>query len=362
MEVQTDPPPPSPKRVTTEMEIQTDFPEDESIPATTGTATPQGEGLESLASSSSTILPPTPKPHTRSLSLGEDEPPTYNQVAAQRAEEEKERRVVNEALARWHVGAKLRSLVASSLDHTHSHGHKRRRGGGGQEEGQEEEDRALDGVEVEPVEGGIAEDLVEEWKALKEELGVECLVIDKILEQSSKIPRGSTPGSSSSATATDDKGKRRSGRFFNIYNTYVYGSSDGTTTTTTSPSGQKTLATTLTNLATQTILFASASAVVFIALAPYLLSTMGPNVPGGPSAFDRAAWASYNALNGGAGEGIAFAAPRAGWLGAAAGGGGGGYFDGGVGGAGDGQATEAVWSVLQRVGGGAARMARGWPT
>ncbi|KAF5359695.1 hypothetical protein D9756_003571 [Leucocoprinus leucothites] len=371
--IQTDPPPASPKKVTIEMEIQTETiaeEEDHTAATTTGTATPvQGEGIESLASSSSTILPPTPKAHARTLS-SEDEPPTYNQVAAQRAEEEKERRIVNEALARWHVGAKLRSLVASTIDHTHTHLHKRRTG----EEEEEAAGAEDDGVQVEPIEGGVAEDLAEEWKALKEELGVECLVIDKILEQSTKIPRNAVANpSSSSATAADDaKGKRRSGRFFNIYNTYVYGSADGSTPSTSSPSssGQKSFSTTLTNLATQTLLFASASAVVFVALTPYLLSTLSPlaNIPGGPNGYDRAAWASFNALGGGGGEGIAFApraAAAAGWLPF----GGGHAFDGGLGGAGagggmagNGQATEAVWRVLERVGGGAARMARGWPT
>ncbi|KXN81216.1 hypothetical protein AN958_05731 [Leucoagaricus sp. SymC.cos] len=366
--IQTDPPPASPKKVTTEMEIQTDLPEeDESGTTSAGTETPiQGEGIESLASSSSTILPPTPKPHTRSLSLGgEDEPPTYNQVAAQRAEEEKERRIVNETLARWHVGAKLRSLVASTLDHPHSH---KRRSDEGREGGDEAD---ADGVQVEPIEGGITEDLVEEWKALKEELGVECLVIDKILEQSTKIPRGpattgaNADGSKKKAT-TEDKGKRRSGRFFNIYNTYVYGSADGPSTTSSTSSSSSTkssFTTTLTNLATQTLLVTSASAVVFVVLTPYLLSSLssvGPNIPGGPTAYDRAAWASFNALGGGGGEGFAFA-PSQGWFGAApAAGGVGGGILGGVGG--DGQATEAVWKVLERVGGGAARMARGWPT
>jgi hypothetical protein len=101
IEVQTDPPPVPPEKITMEIEIQTNFPEEEvTSTSTTGTATPQGEGIESLVSSS-TILPPIPKPHIESLSLGgEDEPPTYNQIAAQITEEEKERRIVNEAFAR----------------------------------------------------------------------------------------------------------------------------------------------------------------------------------------------------------------------------------------------------------------------
>jgi len=346
-----------------EVETQTEVLQEESTPMQTGTATPiQGEGLESLASSSSTILPPTPKAFVRSLSLGgEDEPPTYNQVAAQRAEEDKERRVINEALARWHVGAKLRSLAASStVDHEHQHKHRTK---GEEQEGGTSDD---DGVQIEPIEGGIAEELVEEWKALKAELGVQCSVIDKILEQSEKIPRGTANDASSSMTTSDNKGKRRSGRFFNIYNTYVYGSSDGSSasTPTSSLSGRKSLATTLTNLATQTFLFASASAVVFIALTPYLLSSLSPaNIPGGANNYDRAAWASFNALGGGGGEGIAFPpVVPAGFLGNVLIGRGRRVFEGAVaGGMGDRQ-TDAVWRVLERVGGGAVRLARGWPT
>lgn len=367
--------------MTIEIEIQTDTLEEEpqvEESAQAGTETPTQEGEESLASSSSTILPPTPKAHTRSLSLSaEDEPPTYNQVAAQRLEEEKTRRVVSDALSRWHLGAKLRSLYASAHAHAHDHTHAK---GGSDVDVVDDRADTLDGINAEPIEGGVTEDLVEEWKALKEELGVECLVIDKILENSTKIPR--TPASPSASTTSADKGKRRSGRFFNIYNTYVYGSSDSTppatsATTTTPP---KSFATTLTNLATQTLLFASASAVVFVALTPYipyLLSSSTPTVPGGASMYDRAAWASFNTLGGGAGEGIAFAARTGagvagfgaglfglgGWgMGAGGAAGGAGIGMGGVGGTGargDAQTTEAVWRVLERVGGGAARIARG---
>jgi hypothetical protein len=71
------------------------------------------------------------------------------------------------------VGAMLRSLVASSLQGGHTH--KRQNGGEGEDDG--DGDRTVDGVEIE---GRIAQDLVEERKELKEELGVECLVIGKI--------------------------------------------------------------------------------------------------------------------------------------------------------------------------------------
>lgn len=386
--IQTDAPLEEPKKVTMEIEIQTDSPAIEEVIVVPATVETTISGEESLASSSSTILPPTPK--QRSLSLpSEDEPPTYNQVTAQRLEEEKERRRVNDVLTRWHLGAKLRKvLVLGSTAHSHSHDEKE---GGGSDEGEDGEvDNVVDEVDVEGIEGGIPEDLIEEWKALKAEMGVECGVIDKILESSTKIPpRGSATDASSS---TKDKGKRRSGRFFNIYNTYVYGGSSDSPTSENNNNNNtndnantrhhRSLGTTLTHLAAQSLVFASASAVVFVALTPYipyLLSAVLPNgynyqVPGGPTAFDRQAWQSYNTLGGGGGEGFTFAAATqrgvsgmfSGWMGTTAGLGAGigvgAAHVGGAGGDGDGVATEAVWRVLERLGGGAARLARGWPT
>ncbi|KAF9444455.1 hypothetical protein P691DRAFT_341899 [Macrolepiota fuliginosa MF-IS2] len=291
--VQTDPEPePVPLvKVTMEIEIQTDEQPEPVVPSGVDTPPVTQEGEESLASSSSTILPPTPKAHTRAL---EDEPPTYNQVAAQREEEEKARRVVSDTLSRWHLGATLglRSLY-TECDHKRS---------GPAVEAEDDRADTLDGIDAQPVEGGVPEELADEWKALKEELGVECLVIDKIIENSAKVPRSPN----ALATGAPDKGKRRSGRFFNVYNTYVYGdSADTASTSTASATGGKSLATTLTTLATQTLLFASASAVVFLAMAPYLLPSN--NVPGGATAYDRAAWASFNTIGGAApGEGFVF--------------------------------------------------------
>ena len=42
---------------------------------------------------------------------------------------------------------------------------------------------------VEPVAGGISEEAAEEWKTVKEELGVGCLVTDKLVEASEKTPQ-----------------------------------------------------------------------------------------------------------------------------------------------------------------------------
>ncbi|KAG5637957.1 hypothetical protein H0H81_002485 [Sphagnurus paluster] len=256
------PPPPAPPapRVMAEMEVQTDDIE-EASPSLSST-----EPTESMASSSSTIIPPTPKPAQPRALEPPDEPPAYNQINAQE-QEAREWRALAETLQKWHPGAK---------------------------------------IPFESVEGGISAEAVEEWKALKEELGVECLVIDKIMEHSERAPR----------SPKDSKQPRRGGRFYNIYNTYVYG-------------GDKNAASTSTGVAGQVVMWVGLSVLALVAMAPY----MNPHysVQGGPTYYDRSAWSSFNTMHA-AGEGFA---P-----------------DG----------TAAVWNFLGRVGGGAARIARGWPT
>lgn len=245
------------------MEVQTD--EVEVQIEISRSPSPQPEHDESMASSSSTIIPPTPKAHTHALDdqlLPHDQPPAYNQINAQ-AQEERDWRVVAESLKKWHRGAK---------------------------------------IPFEPVPGGISEEAIEEWKALKEELGVECMVIDKIVESSERTPRSPKP--------------RRGGRFYNIYNTYVYGDKNASNS---SSSG----------LAGQVVMWIAASALVLLAASPYMVPHY--SMQGGPTYYDRTAWSSFNTMQA-AGEGFS---P-----------------DG----------TAAVWNFLGRVGGGAARIARGWPT
>ena len=41
-------------------------------------------------------------------------------------------------------------------------------------------------IPFQPVEGGISEEAAREWQALKEELGVQCAVIDKIVASSER--------------------------------------------------------------------------------------------------------------------------------------------------------------------------------
>lgn len=290
--IQTDPLPvprpitPQPPRITVEMEIQTDMLQEEH------SRSPSPTNDESMASSSSTILPigpPTPKPLSKSLDLL-DAPPAYNQVHEESAD--REWSLASDLLKKWHGGATAN---------------------GGP-------------FEFEGVRGGVSEDTVEEWKTLKQELGVECGVIDKIVAASTvNVPSASPPG----GKAREGKSLlRRSGRFYNIYNTYVYGAGGS--------GGDKGLNSwSFSGFTSQALMFVGASALVLIAVSPYISPQSAASIPGGATYYDRAAWQSFNSIQA-AGEGF----------------GGGAAQDG----------TAAVWNFLGRVGGGAARMARGWPT
>jgi hypothetical protein len=249
--IQTDPESvPAPPQMS-EMEIQTESVEEEEV---SRSPSPQ---MESMASSSSTIIPPTPKALSHSQGLEHpDAPPSYNQVSAQE-QEERELRALAESLKKWHQGVKF---------------------------------------PFEGVPGGISEETVQEWKELQKELGVGCAVIDKIVENSEKTPR---------------KGHGKSGwfPFINIHNKIYFGGA----------SGSSSLA-----------MWVGASALMLLAVSPYIAPSHA-SVPGGPTYYDRSAWSSFNNIQA-AGEGFSS--------------------DG----------TTLVWSFLGRVGGGAARMARGWPT
>ena len=252
--IQTDSGPTVIPRLTVEMEIQTDDIEHE----ISRSPSPQDD----MASSSSTLVPSTPKAQPLDHP---DQPPAYNQINPQE-QEERDWRIAAETLKKWHQGAT---------------------------------------IPFEPIPGGISQEAVEEWKALKEELGVDCMVIDKIVATSDKT----------SHSRPSKDGTRR-GRFYNIYNTYVYG--DGKSAPS-FPSG----------VATQAMVWMGASTLVFLAISPYVVPHY--SVPGGPTYYDRTAWNSFNTMQA-AGEGFS---P-----------------DG----------TAAVWNFLGRVGGGAARIVRGWPT
>lgn len=265
MDIQTDPEPePIPTPLTVSVEIQTDEPSPEASALSAAQALDDDD--ETLASSSSTLLPPTPKAQHEHIHP-HDLPPAYNQVASA-DQDELAARVADETLKKWHKGLQL---------------------------------------PIQPVKDGISEDALEDWKALKEELGIECSAIDRIVEESAKtgLPRAPRDGRPR---------PRKSGRFYNIYNTYVYGSGDAEGSLL--PWGSQFL-----------FCVGASAAVAFVvgqAMAPQYV------IPGGATYYDRAAWTSFNSMQA-AGEGFA----------------------------GD---TAAVWGFLGRLGGGAARTLRGWPT
>ncbi|KAH9957150.1 hypothetical protein BC827DRAFT_1227861 [Russula dissimulans] len=268
-------------RVTTEVEIQTEELHTSRSPS------PQDED-EALASSSSTVLPPTPKAKPVALDFPTpnsptDLPPSYNQVTSETSshdllhlldtddlsfshvpdpQKRRDLRIAVETLRIWHNGLKipLRSPV------------------------------------------GISAEVLEEWRTLKAEIGVGCRVFDRALDDS--------------ATQAPNRRRPKNSRFYNIYNTYVYGDS---------VAGKLPW----TGLASHALLCVGASAVVFFAMSPFLAHQYV--VPGGPTYYDRTAWSSFNTMHP-TGEGF----PSEGNL--------------------------AIWTFLGRLGGGAARIARGWPT
>lgn len=279
--IQTDPALP---KATTEVEIQTET--DEPEPSRSPSPT---EADESMTSSSSTVLPPTPKAKAATLDpLQADLPPSYNQAASQALlhdldhllnaddltfanisdpQARRDLRIAAEILKKWHKGTHL---------------------------------------PVRGVDGGVSPEAIEEWRALKQELGVDCTIIDKIIAASSRTESTRPPRDSSS----------RRNRFYNIYNTYVYGARG---------EGKAGIS----SLVSHLLLCVGASAAVFIAMSPFLAQQYV--VPGGPTYYDRAAWTSFNTMHA-SGEGFAN--------------------DG----------TAAVWHFLGRLGGGAAHIVRGFPT
>ena len=276
------------QRVTMEAGIQTEETTDSRSPS------PQ-EDDEALASSSSTVLPPTPKANPTSLDLltvtsPTDLPPSYNQVTSEipfhdllhlldtddlsfahipDPQKRRDLRIAVETLRSWHGGLKLPLQRSSCV--------------------------------------GVSAETLEEWRALKAEVGIGCKVIDRALENAATI----------NAPPTTAGRLRKSNRFYNIYNTYVYGGGNN--------NGRLPWS----GLASHVLMCVGASAVVFVAMSPFMPQQYV--VPGGPTYYDRAAWSSFNTMHA-TGEGF------------------------------PGEGTTAVWNFLGRVGGGAVRIARGWPT
>lgn len=275
-------------RITTEVEVQTEE-------ATSRSPSPQEED-DALASSSSTVLPPTPKANVTPLDIITsnspiDLPPSYNQVTSDTPSHDilhlldaedlsfshipdprkrRDLRIAVETLLIWHSGLKV--PLRSSVE--------------------------------------VSADMLEEWRTLKAEVGMGCSVLDRALEDAA---------AAATKNAASSSRRRKSGRFYNIYNTYVYGGDGYNGLAGKMPWG---------GLASHALLCVGASAVVFFVMSPFLAHQYV--VPGGPSYYDRSAWSSFNTMYP-AGEGFG------------------------------GEGNIAMWNFLGRLGGGAARIARGWP-
>ncbi|KLO17115.1 hypothetical protein SCHPADRAFT_822027 [Schizopora paradoxa] len=286
--VQTEPepaPPPPPEKH--EMSIQTDASEPESRSRSPSPG-------EDMASSSSTLMPPTPKQRPIDIFNG-DLPPSYAQITGGSddpadAQTQRDMHVAAEAIRKWHEGLHL---------------------------------------PLSPIPGGVSVDAIEEWTALKEELGFDCSAIDKVLEMSLKNgPRSTRDDDLLSSPGAGPSSRRytRKNRFYNIYNTFVYGS-DRDRERKDEDEEDKRRAPGMLQTCAVAGLFALA---VSVFTAPYMQAQY--SVPGGPTYYDRMAWAEFNRLNP-AGEGF--------------------VMDG----------ATSIWDFIGRVGGEAARMAaRNFPT
>jgi len=167
-----------------------------------------------------------------------------------------------------------------------------------------------------PLPGGISREAIEDWHALKRELGIKCPIIEEIIEQSDKQASGSrfpsgfglSPMRRESAKRYMEGGKRR---FYNIYNTYILGGDRSAASTSPAPSINQE------NAGVVNVIAAGKWVVAFSAWSAFLLwyGSTGEVArlvaPGGATYTDRALWSSFNALAGGAGEGfgVAGAAP-----------------------------------------------------
>jgi hypothetical protein len=274
-----------PKLFTTSAGVQTEDLEPMPVPAPMASVStetqpeshrsPSPVDDDALASSSSTVHPPTPKiPTTSHLHTHtHDLPPSYHQISEQ-DQDERDWRVAAETLQKWHKGAQ---------------------------------------IPFQPSPNPLSDDALEGWRVIKDELGIECLVIDKVIATSEKTRAPRATASAPQDDGTPSSKPSAKGRFYNIYNTYVYGTrKDGSS-----------------SFPTQFALGVGATALVFLAMSPYMVPHY--SIPGGPTYYDRTAWTSFNTMQA-TGEGFSA--------------------DG----------TAVVWSFLGRVGGGAARIARGWPT
>ena len=240
-EVQTEP---ETKPLLASSEVQT---EPEQTPSSLERTSSQDSDDE-LASSSSTVRPSTPKPFPP-----RDAPPSYDQALSRQAlaralegstldysqvkeSMRYELKIAEATLKQWHKGAS---------------------------------------IPFEPLPEGISIETVEQWAKLKKELGAECMVLDKIVAASKKVPK---------APPQPQKKSPSRRRFYNIYNTYFYNKTDSA----------------LSSYATPVIVGFVFSTVMFLTLSP----ASPYAIPGMPTYQDRAYWTAFHALDV-AGEGFA---------------------------------------------------------
>jgi hypothetical protein len=157
-----------------------------------------------------------------------------------------------------------------------------------------------------PLPGGISREAIEDWHALKRELGIKCPIIEEIIEQSDKQAGSSrhfgfSPMRRESARRYVEGGKRR---FYNIYNTYILGGDrampDGAV-----EAGNRQSAVEMLSAGKWVVAFGAWSAFLLWYGSGGELARLV--APGAPTYTDRALWSSFNALAGGAGEGFGVA-------------------------------------------------------
>ena len=274
LSVQTDLEPRSIPRIAANIETQTDIsarpePESEveSLESCRSRSALEDED-DSMASSSSTVLPPTPKGEL-SLLHPHDLSPSYSQTTSHSSLPDP-----LDVLKKWHSGLTLR---------------------------------------IAAIPEGISEDTIKEWRALKAALGVECSVIDKIIEASAR---------------TGPRLQSRRNRFYNVCNTYVYGSSDPGSADAGERGGF--LSFSLKN-AKYVLLWMGAWACVYLAVRAYNSDSAQHTPMGDPTYYDRVSWSSFNSMQS-PGEGFSY------------------------------DTTPVLWRAVRRAGFGAARIADGWPT
>ncbi|KAG8813520.1 hypothetical protein FRC17_001541 [Serendipita sp. 399] len=160
-----------------------------------------------------------------------------------------------------------------------------------------------------PLPGGVSQEAIDDWHALKRELGIKCPIIEEIIEQSdkqtsrSRLPSGFglSPMRRESARRYVEGGKRR---FYNIYNTYILGGDQASTSSSTTTASRDT------NNNVVNVVAAGKWVVAFGAWSAFLLwygsggDLSQVAAPGSPNYTDHALWTSFNTLAGGAGEGF----------------------------------------------------------